>query len=361
MNLLNRYITSIFIRHFLVILVALIGLYGLIDFLEKVDDFIEHGARLSHYLLFPLYNLPLILSNTLPMAILLGAFATIGSLSKTSQLTALSGGGISFVQISRPLFLCGLVLSGVALLSNAWLLPLANREAHYLITTELKGTETLETSSKNIYLRGDDFILNIDDAFPERGEVTGLSLLLFDADFQLLERFEAVHGQYKDNGDWTLKDVRHWQFSPETRQVTSFEKQEAMIASLKRTPSDLVELWSNPEEMTLTELFRHIGKRTREGHPADAHRIEAQVRLAKSATPLIMILLGIPFALQRGRQANFSLGFIISLLIFMGYFLLHATFTAFAYAAILPPWIAAWSANILLALVGAWLFLRIQN
>ena len=33
------------------------------------------------------------------------------------------------------------------------------------------------------------------------------------------------------------------------------------------------------------------------------------LRLAKSASPLIMVLLGIPFALQRGRQASFSLGF----------------------------------------------------
>ena len=361
MNLLNRYIISIFTRFFLVILVALIALYGLIDFLEKVDDFIEHGARLSHYLLFPLYNLPLILSNTLPMAILLAAFATIGSLSKTSQLTALSGGGISFAQISRPMFLCGLGLSLLAFLSNAWLLPLANREAHYLVTTELEGAKTLETDREDIYLRGDDFLLNVDNAFLDRGEISGISLLLFDTDFQLLERYEAARGHYLDDGKWELQDVHQWKFEPETRQVTSYDKHKAMIASLKKTPQELVEFWQNPEEMTLTELFGQIDRNTREGHPAEIYRIEAQVRLAKSATPLVMVLLGIPFALQRGRQANFSLGFIISLLIFMGYFLLHATFTAFAHATILPPWIAAWSANILLALLGTWFFLRMQN
>lgn len=361
MSLLNRYIISIFTRFFLVILVALIGLYGLIDFLEKVDDFIEHGARLSHYLLFPLYNLPLILSNTLPMAILLAAFATIGSLSKTSQLTALSGGGISFAQISRPMFLCGLGLSLVAFLSNAWLLPLGNREAHYLVTTELEGAESFETSREDIYLRGDDFILNVDSAFPARDEVTGLSLLLLDEEFQLLERYEAVRGHYLDDGNWELQDVRKWTFAPESQQVTSYANHKTMIARLKKTPQELVEFWQNPEEMTLTELFQQIGKQTRKGHPAEIYRIEVQDRLAKSATPLIMVLLGIPFALQRGRQANFSLGFIISLLIFMGYFLLHATFTAFAHAAILPAWVAAWSANILLTLLGAWFFLRMQN
>ena len=40
------------------------------------------------------------ISNTLPMALLLAAFATIGDLSRTNQLTALLGGGISIGQAS---------------------------------------------------------------------------------------------------------------------------------------------------------------------------------------------------------------------------------------------------------------------
>lgn len=361
MRTLDQYIGSMFIRFFLMVLAALISLYGLIDFLEKVDDFIEHGARAIHYVLFPLYNLPLILSNTLPMAILLGTFATIGALSRTSQLTALSANGVSILQISRPLFVCGLFLSCVAFFSNAWLLPLANSEANYLIKTELKGSDPLLIKRENLYLRDADNVLKLAYVFPEKGEVFGLSLFKFDHDFAIDQRIEALSGSYRSNGRWMLKDVKIWDFAGVPRQVAAYQQKQELLINLRKDPESLIKGWQNPEDMTLPELSRQISALTKEGHDANAYQVEMHLRLAKSASPLIMVLLGIPFALQRGRKASFSLGFISSLVIFMGYFLLQATFTAFASAAILPPWIAAWSANILLALIGSWLFLRMQN
>lgn len=361
MRTLNRYIALMFIRFSLMILAALVSLYALIDFLEKIDDFIEHGARFSHYILFPLYNLPLILSNTLPMAILLGAFATIGALSRTSQLTALSGGGVSFLQISRPLFLCGLLLCGLALLGNGWLLPLANREAHYLVETELEGSNAFDIKRENLYLRDAGKILSIDHVFPAKGLISGISILTFNQDFVLEERVEAPRGRYSKDGSWILENVKTWKFAGSPRQIAAFDHQQELLIDLDRGPDRLIRRWQNPEDMTLPELFRQSGELVAEGHDAKSYQIEKHLRIAKSASPLIMILLGIPFALQRGRQASFSLGFIASLVIFMAYFLLQATFTAFANAAILPPWIAAWAANLLLVLVGAWLFLRTQN
>jgi lipopolysaccharide export system permease protein len=358
---LNLYIASIFLRFFLIILAALVSLYALVDFLEKVDDFIEHGATFAHYLFYPLYNLPLILSNTLPMAILLGAFATIGALSRTSQLTALFGSGVSFNQISRPLFLCGMVLCLLVFLGNAWVLPLANREAHYLIKTEIKGSETVKIKSENLYLRDDNMILGIAYSFPHKSEIAGVSLLTFDENFQLSKRLEADRGYYQKDGHWKLKNVKTWDFSPDTREISSYAKYDKQLVNLHREPDSLLHLWQNPEDMTLPELAHNIGKFRSEGQDSRQHQIELQVRLAKSATPLVMVLLGIPFAMQRGRQANFSVGFITSLIIFIVYFLLQATFTAFASAAILSPLVAAWAANVLLALAGIWLFLRVQS
>jgi len=103
MTTLDRYISTLFLRNLAFILLALVSLYALIEFIEKVDDFIENQAALINYVLFPIYNLPLMISNTLPMAVLLGAFATIGDLSRTNQLTALLGGGISISRISRSI------------------------------------------------------------------------------------------------------------------------------------------------------------------------------------------------------------------------------------------------------------------
>ena len=89
MPILDRYILNAFLRNLALVLLTLVALYSLIEFLEKVDDFIEHRAAVKYYLTYPLSHLPVILSNSLPMAVLLATFATIGGFSRSNQLTAM--------------------------------------------------------------------------------------------------------------------------------------------------------------------------------------------------------------------------------------------------------------------------------
>jgi len=77
--------------------------------------------------------------------------------------------------------------------------------------------------------------------------------------------------------------------------------------------------------------------------------------------PLVVILLGVPFALQRGRQATLGIGVALSLGVFMTYILLQAIGTALGTAGLLPLPLAAWAANLLLLLVGGWLFLTLDS
>lgn len=361
MKTLNLYIASIFFRFLVTILAALASLYGLVEFLEKVDDFIEHGATFMHYVLYPFYNLPLILSNTLPMAILLAAFATIGTLSRTSQLTALLGSGVSFSQINRPLFLCGILLCLAVLLGNAWILPLANREAHYLLNRDIKGSASDGVHNENFYLRIGNRILGIRDSFPHKHEIAGVSLLTFDENFLLSQRLEAETGFFQKDGRWRLQNVKVWTFLPQTQEITAYQSYDEQTVNLDRAPDNLLQLWQNPVDMTLFELAEHKTTMRSEGRDATPYQVEFQIRLARSATPLVMVLLGIPFALQRGRHASFAVGFITSLIIFVVYFLLQATFAAFGNAAILPPSVAAWAANLLLTPAGIWLLFRTQD
>ena len=123
----------------------------------------------------------------------------------------------------------------------------------------------------------------------------------------------------------------------------------------------MLQLWNRPEELAIDELLQLTRKLGKEGYDPKPYQVETQMRFARAAIPLIMILLGIPFALQRGRNASFSLGVVISLAIFVVYFILYAIFAVFGAISILPPIVAAWSANLLMVLIGSWFFLRVQG
>ena len=362
MTTLDRYITTLFVKNLAFILLALVSLYAVIEFIEKVDDFIENQAALVYYLLYPIYNLPLMISNTLPMAVLLGAFATIGELSRTNQLTALLGGGISITRIGRSMFLTGFLLCGLLLACNLWLTPLGIQETEYIKDVKIKNkTKNVAGESKDIYFRNADSIVHISRSFPQRGTLIGVTIVTFDERFQPVERLQAVSGHYQGSGLWAFEEVKIWQFSVEDKTIQGYEERAEWQLELGKEPSQVTQLWNNPEEMTHDELYRIIRTLQEDGHDSRAFQLESHLRLSKACIPLIMVLLGMPFALQRGRRPSFARGIIISLAVFVVYFVLYAVFAALGSSAILSPVVAAWAANVLMTLTATWMFLKAQD
>lgn len=358
MSILSRYIVQTFLRFLVVILAIMVSLYGLIEFIEKVDDFIEHGAGVVAYLKYPIYNLPLMLSMTLPLAILLGAFATIASLSRSGQLTAMFSGGASFARVTRPLFLCALACALLLLPANLWLVPWSVSEAEYLRQTEIKGKLPVDLQARNLIFRDGDRIISVGRSFPDRGEIVGVSIITFNDRFMPIRRVEAARARHLEAGRWRFEEARIMEFSSATQAITRFEKPGSVVLDLQRHPEQMLQLWYEPEQMTWPRLQAFIGKLEAEGYAPHRYRVEGQMRISRAAAPLIMVLLGVPFAVRRGREVSFSLGVILSLGIFLLYFLLNAVFAAAGSAALLPPLVAAWAANLLMTLVGGWLFLQ---
>ena len=362
MTTLDRYIASLFLKNLAFVLLALVSLYAVIDFIEKVDDFIEHQAAFIYYLLFPLYNLPVMISNTLPMAVLLSAFAPIGGLSRTTQLMALLSGGISLSRISRPMFLVGVLLSAGLLLCNLWLTPLGIQETAFIKDVEIRNkTHALSTEAKDLFFRNGNRIVHIQRSFPQRGTLLDITVITFDEQFKPVERLHAESGQYGRAGEWLLDTVKVWQFSPADKAIQGYDAYAEWPLNLGKDPSEVTQLWNNPEEMSQAELYHIIAMLKADGHDPRSYQLESHLRISRACIPLIMILLGMPFALQRGRQASFALGVVISLAIFIVYFVLYAVFAALGGSAILPPLAAAWSANILMTLIGTWMFLKAQD
>ncbi len=361
MSTLDRYIFSTFARNLFLVLLILVALYSLIEFLEKVDDLIEHRAAFKYYLLYPLYHMPVRISNSLPMAVLLATFATIGGFSRTNQLTAMTGGGLGLGRISRSLFLGSLALAVLVFLANLWVLPWSSRESDYLLRTEIRGKTSASAVTENIFLRDGMRIISIASAFPAKDLLLDLTVVDFDEQFLPTRRIQARQATHLQNGQWQLQDTVTWVFDNTSRGVASFKRQKELLLDLKRQPADMLQLWDKPEELTFGELLRMTDKLRAEGYDPRPYQMERQGRVARAVVPIIMVLVGIPFALQRGRNASFAIGVVISLVIFLAYFALTATFTVRGAAAVLPPLIAAWAANLLMVLVGIWLLLHTQG
>lgn len=360
MSTLNRYLLKLFATHFFAVLGVLFILYGLVDFLEKVDDFVEHSAGLTDYILYPLYNLPAMITQILPMTTLLAVFSLINLLARTHQLTALNSCGVSLGAVTRPLFACGGVLCCAAFVMGNWLTPWANQKADYILTKEVRGQSTVKLRKKNIYLRDGQRIITIARSDPKAGTILKLAIFELSPEYTLSKRVDAASAEYRSERNWLLRDAVVRDFSA-SGDITGFTRHKELLFDLKRRPQELVEFSYQPGQMSSGELMRLASRMTDEGRDPRPFRAELHFRQAQSLTPLLMILLGIPFALQRGRKYNLGAGIALSLATFVVYYSLQALAMAFGTAGWLPLILAAWSANLLLLLVGAWLFLTMER
>jgi lipopolysaccharide export system permease protein len=170
-----------------------------------------------------------------------------------------------------------------------------------------------------------------------------------------------VQASHTGHGQWLLKRVIIRDFHSQTGDLASFVRQPELLFDLARRPEDMLQLWDRPEDLTIGELNALTSKLSREGYDPKAYQMETQMRFSGAAIPIIMVMVGIPFALRRGRDAGLARGIFISLIIFTVYFFLHAVFSVFGAIAVLPPLLAAWAANLLMILVGTWFLLRIDD
>lgn len=236
------------------------------------------------------------------------------------------------------------------------------QETEYIKNIEIQNkAQSNNEISNDLYFKNNEQIIHIERSFPQRNTLLGITVISFNDQFKPIRRLQAVQAIYEKTGTWRLEDVKIWTFSAEGETIKSYAEHAEWPLDLKKEPMDLSQIWNTPEEMTQTELYTTIDSLKADGYDTQTFELESHLRFSKAFIPIIMILLGTPFALQRGRQASFALGVVISLTIFIVYFILYATFAALGGASILHPAVAAWAANILMALTGTWMFLKAQD
>lgn len=360
MKLLHRFLLRHFLRILLLSLGAFSGIYLLIDFFEKIGDFIDHQATAADYLSYLLNSIPLICVQILPLAILMTVVLTLGGLGRTNEVTAMRACGISLWKIVQPFMLLALLLSGMLLLLNEFVVPHNARTLNHLLEVKLKGGEQLSLTRNEVWFRHGSRIINVRLARPSKQELHGVTVFDIDRTSHLRQRLDAGLVTYR-NRHWMAKELIARDFDPETGDLIKTEARHDQSLELGRSPKDFASQERQNNELNFRQLKQMVAKLEREGFDATRQRVDMHLRLASPFTCLIMGFLGVPFALQKGRRSNIALGIGLSLGIGVVYFILQSLLTAFGYSRALPPIVAAWATNIIFLMLGVWMLLNVRE
>jgi lipopolysaccharide export system permease protein len=123
---------------------------------------------------------------------------------------------------------------------------------------------------------------------------------------------------------------------------------------------DFIRIQKPVNAMSFRELKDYIARLEAAGFKIRKHLVELYAKLSFPLVNLVMVLVAIPFALQSPRGGRLY-GIGLALAIMAGYLVVHYVALAFARADLLPPLIAAWTANVIFMGIGVSLLLRART
>jgi lipopolysaccharide export system permease protein len=354
MKIIPRYVLRHFFPVFSLALFAIVGLYLIIDFFEKVDNLLEKHVAAGDILSYFLLKIPSILTQGIPMASLLGSLVALGILKRNRELIALETAGIKAATYVRPILFTALALSLGHFLVDESLARAMNQKAQQIWQREvLNQKASLSWSHENVWYHGQNVIYQI--RFYNIGEETleKPSLFYLDSQFKLTERLDAKRIRWQGNR-WMAEEGLTLRFSDAGIEQERFSEK---ALNLAETPRDFSRLETIPEELSWLDLYRYAKKIRTEGYNAKPYEVELQMRLAMPLTTFILALVGVTIALNQGMHGGIAVGVGIALLVASLYFTVLHLGSALATAGILPPFIGVWIGDVIFTTLGGYLWM----
>lgn len=306
-----------------------------------------------------LYKLPDAIVQSIPVSTLCGALLSLMRLGKDSELVALRTGGVRALRLVLPLFVLGLVASCVTFAFNERIVPWANHEFENIIR-QIVLEEALPTAEENVFFRGTGdrffYIRKVDTSSQELRDV-----LVYEVREEGLPRIITAKGGRAKGTIWTLSDGVVHDLDSEGYVVYEAKFKEMNLRMDQRFES-FFGGQKTPSEMSRKELKSYIDLFQAGGVNVSALIVDYQLKLALPFAAFIFVLTGAPIAASKvspktGRFAGIALGGCIAFL----YYALSSILRSLGVSNVLPPFAAAWTGNIIFALVGAALIVRSEQ
>lgn len=133
MRLIDRYFLREFVPPFVFSLFALTFILLMDQLFRLIDLIVRKGLALSIVGQILVYNLPLIVSYTAPMAVLIAIVMSFGRFSQDNEILALKTSGVPFIAIMRMPFIVVALLFLLLCYFNCFVVPEANHRTRGLM------------------------------------------------------------------------------------------------------------------------------------------------------------------------------------------------------------------------------------
>lgn len=350
MACLHKYWLKEFARFFCIIQLIIIVLFVIIDYLSRLDKFLNSDLSLLGALGYVLLKVPFMFVQLTPASILLSTIVVFSLMNKNNELLAIRASGISIYLFAKPVLLAGGTLALLMFFLGETLIPISMVKANYIQNHVIKKNQNYLSARQDIWMKSGNNLVHINFFDPLSQAISGVTITTLEKDYSLKSRIDAHKGYYKD-GHWILEDVieqLHFE-DTEDYKVNLYDSKQIDLAL---EPGDLGEILKKSDEMSFVQLREYALKVEEEGYDATVYRVDLNAKIALPFICIIMVLTGAATGIRSFARGNIPVAIATGVGITFLYWVMHGFCLSLGYGGILPPFISAWAANVFFLTVG---------
>ena len=360
-KILDRYIFLKYISTFFFTVLLFTMISVVIDFSEKVEDFL-HESCTAHEIIFDYYVnfIPHINWLLWPLISLISVIFFTSRLAHNSEIISVLNAGISFKRLQYSYLSAAFLITAIHLLGNHYLIPQANKKRLKFEHTYIyKNSDQGKTENVHLFVGSDTKVYL---RFYNKSDKTARDFRLekFKGPnlIYLLKAKSASWNEKKES--WTLSNTEERSFNG-LKETIKIDRSGSKDIKINLFPSDFVKYQNQKEMQTSGELLAYIAKQDERGSGiGKPFEIEFHRRTADSASIIILTLIGVAVA---ARKVRGGMGLHLAIGIGLGalYVFLSRFSITFAQNDSLPSVIGVWIPNIMFIAVSIYLNLKAQK
>jgi lipopolysaccharide export system permease protein len=370
MKKLDRYILGEFFAPLALVVFGLASLVLLVQVVDTLPRLREWHATGGQIFLFHFFQLPFLVAQVLPVAVMLATLTALGNLARSSELAAMGAGGVSRARIALPLLLAALGLSLVHFGMSETLVPAASNRSRWIQKVQIEKRDVdfdrswKDQMAKNLPGSRQLYTTSFD---ANLGRMQRTAILRFENGV-LRERLDAASAQYLQRNSWELGPGIDRSFNAQGREQAA-KAFDAKPVDLGAAPRDFMVDSDKKEtdliQLSISELNSIIERLRATGGDDRAQRVVLQVRYSYPFSCLILALLGVslPYLFPTGKRAmtGAALGLLVSLGCGMLYIAFIQVGISLGKSGHLPILLSAWLGNLVFGAAGAWTLWRVNR
>jgi lipopolysaccharide export system permease protein len=344
MPCLHKYWLKEFIKFFSIIQLIVLVLFVFIDYLSRMDKFLNSDFSLFSALGYVLLKVPFMFVQLTPASILLATITVFGLMNRNNELLAIRSSGISVYFLVRPAILMGVALAMLMFFLGETIIPVSIAKANYIKYNVIKKRQNFSSARKDIWIKSENKLIHINFFDPVHHSIAGVTITSLGKKFSLDSRIDAQKGYYK-NGKWVLENIIEQTHTKNSMEydVKLYDKKTIFLAF---KPEDLGEVSKKSEEMSFFELKKYVKKVEQEGYDAITYKVDLNGKIAFPFICIIMVLTGAATGMKSFVKENIPAAIAIGVVIAFLYWIMYGFCLSLGYGGILPPVISAWAANL---------------